>query len=82
MEERKKSIGGIWKKTTKKGDIMLSMRVEIDGKQVELIAFKNGFKKEDKHPDFQIYMSEPFKPQGAPVQKEEPVAQDDDDLPF
>lgn len=85
MEEKKRSIGGIWKRTTKKGDLLLSMRVELDGKKYELVGFKNGFKTEDKHPDFSIFLSEPYTPQQTTqpsATKQAETIQEDDDLPF
>jgi hypothetical protein len=44
--------------------------------QVEIAVFKNSFKKEGTHPDYNIVLSEPKK------QKQEVEADDDSDIPF
>lgn len=44
-------IGAMWKKKQKGKDEFFSM--ELDGRS--LVAFKNNFKEEDKHPDFIVY---------------------------
>lgn len=86
--EKKRSIGGIWKRTTKKGDILLSISLEIDGKKLDLVGFKNNFKTEAKHPDYSIFVSEPYTPQSQNAQAAKPVkaveaaVSEDDDLPF
>jgi len=55
-EEVKKqsSVGGIWVKTTVKGDKYLSISIELDGKKHNFSAFKNDYKTEKKHPDYRI----------------------------
>lgn len=34
----------------------LSGQVEIDGKKIKLTAFKNDYKKVEKHPDYILYI--------------------------
>ena len=49
-----KSIGGIWKKE-KNGNEYLSISIEIDGKKINTVAFKNDYKEAgDNKPDFSI----------------------------
>ena len=55
MEEKQKSIGGLWLKTGKSGSKFMSGNIEIDGKKHSFVVFKNQYKREDKHPDYQIY---------------------------
>ena len=68
----KKSIGGIWKKTTKNGKELLS--ISIRGER--FVAWVNTYKKEDKHPDYQVFEDtyEPGKKPELPEQS--------NDLPF
>lgn len=59
MEEKEKSIGGIWinGEGTKK---YLNIQVELDGTKYKLIAFKNRYKEEnEKQPDYRIFVSRP-----------------------
>ena len=58
-KEKEKSVGGVWVRTSQGGKDFLGIQVTIDGVKHNLIAFRNGFKKEDKHPDYQIYVSRP-----------------------
>lgn len=50
----KKSIGA-WKKQTTKGEVI---SFTIDGKKYSM--WQNTYKKEDKHPDFNIVEDKPF----------------------
>lgn len=52
-----KSIGALWTHESKDGNKYLSGVVEVDGKKVDIVVFKNKYKKESKHPDFQIFLS-------------------------
>lgn len=74
--DKKKSVGGIWKKTTAKGQELLS--ITIDGKRY--VAWVNQYKK-DKQPDYQIYEDD-WKPESKATQ--EPIGKQisDDRLPF
>ena len=51
------SIGALWLKKGKNGTFMSGV-VEIDGIKTEIVVFKNDYKKEDKHPDYKIYLSD------------------------
>jgi uncharacterized protein (DUF736 family) len=58
MNKREK-VGGIWVRKTKNNEQYLSMNIKLDGKEYNLIAFKNRDKKKEKHPHFLIYLSLP-----------------------
>lgn len=70
MTTKKQSIGALWVKQGAKGDY-LSGYVEVDGQKVPLVCFINGYKKEAKHPDYQIYKSEPRQGQGERTETEQ-----------
>ncbi len=52
------NIGALWIKNNN-GNVSMSGYVEIDGKRTNLVCFTNGYKKEDKHPDWNILISKP-----------------------
>jgi len=54
-----KSIGALWKRTSKKGIEYLAGDVKVDGQVVKIIVFENSTKKESKHPDYRVFLSEP-----------------------
>lgn len=56
--EKENNIGALWVKQGQKGQYM-SGYVEINGVQIRLICFTNQYKKEDKHPDWNILLSKP-----------------------
>lgn len=58
MSDKKQSIGALWEKKTKNGDTLFSGSIEIDGKKTKIAVFKNGYKKEDKHPDWKIFIDD------------------------
>lgn len=62
----KKDIGALWQKKTKTGATFLSGTIN----DVDVVIFKNDYKKEDRHPDWKVY----------PSQKQQ--RNDDDDMPF
>ena len=54
-EEKKSSIGAIWKGQTQAGDIKLTIKLDEpmeDG--VYYTALVNNYKEDEKHPDFKI----------------------------
>ena len=61
MAEKKQSIGALWIKQVN-GKQLLSGSVEIEGKTVKISCWANDYKKEDKHPDYKIYLDTYEKP--------------------
>ena len=61
MPNNPNQLGALWIKESEKGQYM-SGYIEIDGKKINIVCFKNTYKKEDKHPDWQVLKSKP-KPQ-------------------
>lgn len=55
-EVKNESIGALWIGEGKTGKFM-SGEIELDGKKTRIIVFKNNYKKEDKHPDYRIYLA-------------------------
>jgi len=69
----KKTIGA-WKKNTSKGEVI---SFTIDGKKYSM--WINSFKKEDKHPDFNIVEDKPFEKNSGYVKN---FDDDNTSLPF
>lgn len=80
MAEQEKSIGALWEKKSSKGT-WFSGSIEVDNKKISIVVFSNDFKKEDKHPDYKIYVSQPKKQEMAGEPIEEPK-EDEENLPF
>lgn len=55
MEQKKKSVGGIWQKNSGKGLPYLSLTVEIDGVKHNFVAFKNDKGDNEKRPDYSVF---------------------------
>ena len=72
---KEQNCGALWKHESKAGETYLSGVVEIDGKKVDIVVFKNKYKEEPKHPDYRIF---PSTPQG----EQQPVEAKEDDIPF
>lgn len=51
---KQNSIGALWVKRSNKGEY-LSGYIEVDGQKIPIVCFINGYKKEAKHPDYEIY---------------------------
>lgn len=62
MADKEKDIGALWEKQGSSGTY-LSGSIEIDGKQIRIVAFKNGYKKAENQPDWRIF---PQKFTGSP----------------
>ena len=58
-DERKQSIGALWRKTSRAGGSYYSGEITIGGEVVKLVAYDNDRKTKDTHPDIRIYLSEP-----------------------
>lgn len=81
MSEKEKSIGALWQKQGERGVYMTGV-IEVDGKQVKLVVFPNSYKKEQKHPDWRIFLSQPREQQvQTPMSNEQPEI-DVSDIPF
>ena len=52
-----KKIGALWLKEGKNGKFLSGM-LEVDGKKINLLVFRNDNKKEDRHPDYTINITE------------------------
>lgn len=76
-EEKEKSIGALWAKQSSKGEYFTG-QLELNDEKIKIVVFKNNYKKEDKHPDWKIFLSTP-KPQVQETNNSEPK---DEDLPF
>lgn len=57
-ENQEGSIGALWARKSQNGDYFTG-NVEVDGKKVSIVAFYNKNKKEEKHPDYRIYVRKP-----------------------
>jgi uncharacterized protein (DUF736 family) len=89
MATKEAEIGALWLRKSKDGNTTYLSGV-ING--IPVIVFKNGFKKEDKHPDYRVYKSEPKSTPAATTDnkrkfaatdnKRKSAADKDDDIPF
>lgn len=50
-------IGALWMKEGKK-DKYMSGVIKVDGQEIKIVVFKNDRKESDKHPDYNIMLSE------------------------
>jgi uncharacterized protein (DUF736 family) len=58
MAEKEQDIGALWQKQSAKGPY-LSGSITLAGAKYEIVCFLNNFKKEAKHPDYRIFLSQP-----------------------
>jgi len=78
-EEKKSSIGAIWKGQTQAGDIKLTIKLDEpmeDG--VYYTALVNNYKEDEKHPDFKIMRPREMDSQSSKPEKNTVK----DDIPF
>ena len=69
-------LGALWLQA--KGDKKyMSGVIEIDGKKTSIIIFKNDYKREDKQPDYNIFLKEVR--EGKPTQE---GSHEDDSIPY
>jgi len=54
---REESVGGAWENTSSKGNNYLSLNLKLDGKEFHLTAFHNDRKKNEKEPDWRIFVA-------------------------
>lgn len=77
-QEKTKPIGGLYAKTSKKGLDYLNGYVEIEGKRINIVAFKNVKKFDERTPDYAIFVSEPMNREAAAPQRNT----EEDSIPF
>lgn len=53
------SIGALWKRTSKDNVPFLSGKITINGREQDIIIFKNDKGDNEKRPDYRIFASEP-----------------------
>lgn len=59
--EQRPPIGALWEKRSMNGTPYLSGEIELkDGTKLQVVAFKNGYKQLDKHPDWRVFEQEKF----------------------
>lgn len=81
-------IGALWlsKNRTRQGDRYMSGRLQLDDNtEIKLLVFKNGYKEEDRHPDYIIYEPEAQQDTAARDQQAKgrgKATHSDDDIPF
>lgn len=78
-DEKKTSIGAIWKGQTQAGDIKLTIKLDEpmeDG--VYYTALVNNYKEDEKHPDFKIMRPREMDSQSSKPEKNTVK----DDIPF
>jgi len=85
MENKEKSIGCFWTKTSGAGKVYYSGNIEIKGEKIYLVGFVNDNKTKETQPDISIYVSKPK--EGTQPKKEElkTIQQDEDiskEVPF
>jgi len=63
-------LGALWKKKSKNGISFLSgYIVDHDGSRTDIVVFANGNKKNEKAPDYRLYVSKPLENKQAPTAK-------------
>lgn len=80
MNDKKIELCALWKNTTKEGKTYLSGN--IGGAKV--LVFANEYKKEEREPDYRVYLVPREKEPRASAPSAPPpaVANDDDPMPF
>jgi uncharacterized protein (DUF736 family) len=58
MPNKEDKLGALWQKSSDRGDYF-SGQIEINGVKHDIVIFSNGYKEEEKHPDWIIYKSQP-----------------------
>ena len=59
-------VGAFWLRDSKSGAKFMSGKIEQALPEgTDLLVFKNGFKKEDRHPDYEIFIKQVEQPEAA-----------------
>ncbi len=53
----RRDVGALWGKVEENGDEYFTGEIIINGVKTQLNVRRNQYKKEDKHPDWRIYLS-------------------------
>ena len=78
MPRNEDELGALWLKDGKNGKYMSGKLTTPGGEEVQIVVFRNNYKKEEKHPDYRILKSKPK--EGSSEQAVKEVFQDD--VPF
>jgi len=75
-ENKRRSVGGIWERTSKSNEKYFSIQIEFEGQKYNFVAFTNNFSTEHANaPDYRIYAAQkPTSPSNTPTKKSEAPA--------
>jgi uncharacterized protein (DUF736 family) len=88
QNKNQNELGALWKKKSKSGMSFLSGYInDHDGQRIDIVVFANGNKKNEKAPDYRLYVSKPLESNNtkAPVSsnkqtlKSKPVVEEVED---
>lgn len=89
MKENNDNIGALWIKENQKGDFYKGFITLENEEKINIVVFKNNYKKNEKQPDFQILKSKPLdadkeyeKEERKAKQEENNAVINENDLPF
>lgn len=86
---KNQELGALWKKKSKSGMSFLSGYInDHDGQRIDVVVFANGNKKNEKAPDYRLYVSKPLENRNQqapkatkPVAKSKPaIVEEEDDI--
>lgn len=61
QQNKNQELGALWKKKSKAGMSFLSGYInDHDGQRIDIVVFANGNKKNEKAPDYRLYISRPL----------------------
>ncbi|NBW13917.1 MAG: hypothetical protein EBR82_38530 [Caulobacteraceae bacterium] len=61
QNKNQNELGALWKKKSKTGMSFLSGYInDHDGQRIDIVVFANGNKKNEKAPDYRLYVSKPL----------------------
>lgn len=88
MAKDPNEIGALWIRTGPKGQYMTGS-ITVNGEAIKIVCFPNNFKKEERHPDWRVLISQPKgeKEEKQGFERHNPIeySKDDinpEDLPF